>query len=551
MDIVSVCSSRRYRCRLGYMRWSEPAQVQTGEVNGHWTSPPCLGHIRPYIPAVPYTDRLPSCLAGGLLLMAAGLKAHQAVLYPAVEPGLLEHWWLGLQIPLEIGLGLALVSGIRPRWTGRVAILAFTGFIGVTAMKAWHGAASCGCFGVVTVPPWLTLVVDGIVVAALIAAETWRWRTPQSETSGVGLASRRTAFFAVVWLVMSLPAAALVATAVPDRLDGAETWSRVAVLDPPAWAGRRLPIIDHLKTEIDVMQGRWRLILYRRDCPHCRTEVPRRLERYRHDPAHGRRIGLVELPPIDPEKAFSDFIPATVSVARLELTAARDWFVPTPAEVDLDDGTVVAGRLAGDPALRRLVQTGDASDWPLVAAANDTADLGYVPPDRIRRIRLQIPDGNGPYEFATSSCACLEALPLDDGTVVIAFHAPNEPTEYGQRLMLSDRTGGQRKLLRVTAGVGRPLVVSPHRLSLAVGDEAVVRIRNRGSNPVRLLFSSASTRAVAIVRQDQVLPQRGSAMVVCRADQTGQGALTITTDCKKQGSLVIPVHVVEGRPAAP
>lgn len=108
-------------------------------------------------------------IAGLLLIIAGVLKAHQLMTQPILTEGFWESWlFFVIQIPLELGLGIWLVSGLFRKAGWLLATLAYGGFIVVTLVKAVTGAASCGCFGTVTVNPWITLFAMDIPVFVLL-----------------------------------------------------------------------------------------------------------------------------------------------------------------------------------------------------------------------------------------------------------------------------------------------------------------------------------------------------------------------------------------------
>jgi len=117
---------------------------------------------------------------GLVLLVAAGLKGHELALDPLTEDSFLASPPLQIAaIEVEILLGLWLLSGLarRAAW---VAALGFFGVMaGVSLYMALAGQTSCGCFGRLTVNPWLTFAFDGAAVAALAV-----WRPVRAEGTG-------------------------------------------------------------------------------------------------------------------------------------------------------------------------------------------------------------------------------------------------------------------------------------------------------------------------------------------------------------------------------
>ena len=88
-------------------------------------------------------------IAGLVLIVASILKAHQLLTEPILKTeGFWETWlFFVIQIPLEIGLGIWLLSGLFRKAAWLIGVISFGFFILVTAHKWMSGAATCGCFG--------------------------------------------------------------------------------------------------------------------------------------------------------------------------------------------------------------------------------------------------------------------------------------------------------------------------------------------------------------------------------------------------------------------
>ena len=85
---------------------------------------------------------------GLLLLVAAGLKAHQLATEPVPETSLLtSRWFLIIWVETEIVLGLWFLTGLARRAAWGAALACFSVFSLVTLYKALSGDVSCGCFG--------------------------------------------------------------------------------------------------------------------------------------------------------------------------------------------------------------------------------------------------------------------------------------------------------------------------------------------------------------------------------------------------------------------
>ncbi len=118
-------------------------------------------------------------MGGSLLLVAAGLTAHQLVSEGLGGLGSAERSdgffifaspWLPLGAAVfEAGLGLLLSIGVWAKATRVACVAAFGVFATVSFYEAIGGEASCGCFGRLAVSPWWKFGVDVAVLGALVA----------------------------------------------------------------------------------------------------------------------------------------------------------------------------------------------------------------------------------------------------------------------------------------------------------------------------------------------------------------------------------------------
>ena len=114
-------------------------------------------------------NRIVMTLAGLLLIVGSVLKAHQMLTEPIVSKGLWESWiFFLITVPLELSLGVWLVSGLFRKAGSLLGVLSFGFFVGVTAYKAITGELSCGCFGRIHVNPWITLLTIDVPLFVLL-----------------------------------------------------------------------------------------------------------------------------------------------------------------------------------------------------------------------------------------------------------------------------------------------------------------------------------------------------------------------------------------------
>jgi len=274
-------------------------------------------------------------IVGLLLVGAAILKTVQLITEPAatlMSP--LGGWLLPIQVGVELGVGLFVLSGLYWRQVRWVALLLFAAFATYSLSLAIGGAASCGCFGPLKVHPWWAFFLDLAVAFGLLISVRrsqldsdpgGRWQVPD-------LANRRTVTAVIVSLSV-LSTAVLVryadrrTVAAGDLLPEA---GGLVVLEPNEWIGKPLPIAKFI--DLDLSSGTWIVLFHRHDCPDCQEAVPRYEEL-----AIEQQVALVEVPP------YGNSQSATSGAALCgRLTEDREWFVQTPVEIQLEDGVVTS-----------------------------------------------------------------------------------------------------------------------------------------------------------------------------------------------------------------
>lgn len=262
-----------------------------------------------------------SALAGLLLLSAAALKL---VATPARSDSLLPFAAASsLVILIELIFALWLLSGRFAPGARLLAAATFATFAAVSSVRAWSGDGSCGCFGIVAVPPALMATVDSAVLCLLLVA-----RPPDAGSRAFGPAK-----LAGVVAALVLLAAVAQLSRLPTALADKEYEPR---------PGQKWPLVDELEGTIDIGHGESCIVLYRPDCQHCRKFLSDLVESESH--LH-RRVVLVEIQPPDVKWNAAAAAERVWSFPMLPWVATpRDVPIRTPAVVLMRDGAVVAVR---------------------------------------------------------------------------------------------------------------------------------------------------------------------------------------------------------------
>ncbi len=296
--------------------------------------------------------------AGLNLLGAAGLKAYQLAIEPVAGTSFLESRWflIGL-VELELLLAVVLLFALWPRtvWFGVLACFAL--FAGVSIWKALDGQTSCGCFGQVAINPWFTAAIDIFVVLSLVRFRPAVSTTLPHETNFFH-ESRRVLIASTVWISLGVPATVAMGSYGSSTLSDAGTIvgdGNTVVLEPEKWVGKRFPLLDFIDIGDNLKNGKWLVVLYRRNCPHCMEAMPKyeELIRRSENDSNAVRVAFVELPPYG--ESGSQFLqggndprrPAVEPAGRERfgrLSQSYRWFVRTPSDVELKDGLVTSQR---------------------------------------------------------------------------------------------------------------------------------------------------------------------------------------------------------------
>src|SRR5438105_3932971 len=125
-------------------------------------------------------------IVAAILVVAAAAKGHALVLGHALQMSTLA---TAAQVGGELLLAVWLLSGVYAPLAWLAALCTFTVFSVVAAAELWRGQNSCGCFGMVTVPPEITLSLDVAAAAVLLFMGPALRAMTRPQTRGVRAAS--------------------------------------------------------------------------------------------------------------------------------------------------------------------------------------------------------------------------------------------------------------------------------------------------------------------------------------------------------------------------
>lgn len=334
-------------------------------------------------------NRIVMTIAGLLLIVASALKAYQMLTEPIVSKGLWESWeFFIVTVPLEMSLGIWLVSGLFRKAAWLFGTLSFGFFVGVTAYKALTGELSCGCFGTVSVDPWITLIALDIPLFLLLLIFYPRgekllpppWPHPLHclliaipgafivgaliPTLAFNKAPDRSDKYIVIkpgdWQTKNfetdtpaepnLPADVNIAGVVVEPNKSAEP-NEPNEFDLPDWQLmlNHTDIAEQLRKDVRIV------LFYHYDCPDCAVAIPLYSEYSERLAADDQiKFAFVEGPPYAPQG--KDPVPADTTALVGKLDQSRQWIFESPLIFLLKEGRMVKWWLVEYPDFDQLLQ---------------------------------------------------------------------------------------------------------------------------------------------------------------------------------------------------
>ncbi|MBU1260247.1 MAG: redoxin domain-containing protein [Planctomycetes bacterium] len=286
-------------------------------------------------------------IAGVVFLVATALKIHQLLTEPIISKGFWESWeFFLIQIPLELGLGIWLVSGLFRKAGWLLALISFAGFIVVTLYKGIIGAESCGCFGTVHVDPWITLFIMDVPIFVLLAIFR-----PKGEKLLPPPWPKAAYFFAIaIPTFILLPTIEYVLiTNKPPMVS-----EKYEVIDVSQWTNQEVwPLLQYTDIKDQLQSGEWVVLMYHNDCPDCREAMPEYEKMYKDIKGNNVDMAFIEMPPY--EEGDLQLVPPNSQVNRGRVNDVKKWLVETPVVVVIDNGRVLKAWEGRAPELDELL----------------------------------------------------------------------------------------------------------------------------------------------------------------------------------------------------
>ena len=115
-----------------------------------------------------------------VFLLAGCLKIEAYINAPLDEDDVLAAYGLSLAVIfVECGVGFWVASGVWQKQAWHAALFLFLLFLTTSISKIITGRVACGCFGRVSISPWLALFIDLVCICAVTG-----WN-PSNSAAGV------------------------------------------------------------------------------------------------------------------------------------------------------------------------------------------------------------------------------------------------------------------------------------------------------------------------------------------------------------------------------
>jgi hypothetical protein len=204
---------------------------------------------------------------GGVLCLAAVLKLVDLFVSPVEGVDLILPL-IGSSV--ELLLGAALLFRIQPAVSVPAAGLQFVLLAGVSLIGTLRAVKTCGCLGMVAMPPWALLVFDVGAAIALL------WGPM---TSG-GMRIKPVLAISAACIGVFLAGMAGGSILYPPQPAGltatsaeAVATARSVVIDPEQLKGRPFFLLPYIQIDADLSRGEWKIILALPACRLCERRL--------------------------------------------------------------------------------------------------------------------------------------------------------------------------------------------------------------------------------------------------------------------------------------
>lgn len=286
-------------------------------------------------------------LVGAVFIVATVLKIHQLLTEPILSSKFWNSWAFSVvQVPLELGLGIWLISGLFRKTAHLIAMAAFGAFLCITAYLGATGAESCGCFGKVHVNPWITFsLIDLPLFLALVIFQVKDEKFFPPPWPG------KKHFWSVAIPTVILIVAVTITLAMNKQ-------ERDESQDPGAWVqpNKVWSWLDKIDVGDQISSGMVIVLFYRYDCPDCHEAIPvyneMALELGVGQEDADIQMAFIEIPPYGEDE---ELIPPETPCITGKIDK-KELLVETPLVVVLNEGKVLKAWEGNAPTQEEIFQ---------------------------------------------------------------------------------------------------------------------------------------------------------------------------------------------------
>ena len=265
--------------------------------------------------------------AASILLLASLLKVHQLATTPFTENLIFNSRGANILFTgFELVAAFWLFSRLKSCFAKHFFIILYSCFVGVAAYQEINGRQSCGCFGVLAVPPLITLIIDLVILTCLIF-----WRPVAATVSRLWLATGTITSSLAMILMLGFQTVPL------DQIGQVIDEGQTIVIEHEKWDGQPFPLREFLiGGDIKaITQSEWTVVLYHNNCPKCQMLIESALKNQLGGEA--KKTAFIEVPPYEsPRREDSKHL------RWYRLSDRFDWFISAPVVLNVTDGVVEA-----------------------------------------------------------------------------------------------------------------------------------------------------------------------------------------------------------------
>jgi hypothetical protein len=252
---------------------------------------------------------------------------------PTLGEGLLHARWFNIfVVEFELFFGIWLIFGMLPKLTWLMSIGLFFLVSIISFHKAVSGETSCGCFGNVTVNPWITMTFDLCVVVLLVCLRFNKKYPEKLDREFFYQYNLRLILWAGICVLLGSSAYGWITQKTYERLEniGQVLESNIVQLEPESWIGREFPLRDYVIDGQKMMRGKWIIMFSRHGCSDCETIKTKLLK----NKDQNIMLAFLDI------TAMAATNNSPIIAQNFQIVPEINWIMATPVIIELSEGIV-------------------------------------------------------------------------------------------------------------------------------------------------------------------------------------------------------------------